>query len=319
MKRNSSSIKYRMESKSSLGSVRSGSVRSGKLSTTSGGMSRQVKTKTGLQWKNATLMLIDLTNFHSLTLDERFAPDEVLTFHKKFVDLIINGVKEKANADFHYFRADKMLFSWNAVSLRFNGQLLACEAALEVIKIVQQSLHPFWEKRNLPKLDIKVAITTGPLLCGNIGGKSIRQFDIFGAPLYRLFKIIKLNKELKTRVLLDEEVYELVKYRFVAYPIERISFTALNQSMNIFELKKMKQIHDDEWLYELEQGDKEDGANEYNEAFNLFIKGELDKAKLIIQEISSKITEDCEEYSLYDRLKKLITSAEYGTRYVKNI
>lgn len=99
----------------------------------------------------------------------------------------------------------------------------------------------------LEKVFIFKRIFTTKVLSGNIGIDTLKSFTNIGKAVNLAFSLEQLNKNYSTSILIDQNVAEKVKYRFVTRIIDNIVTKSHKKPKLIHEVLYKIEIQADEW------------------------------------------------------------------------
>lgn len=149
----------------------------------------------------ASVLYIDIRDFTALS--ERIPPGALMTmlteYQSRMVPLIAaeGGTVER-------FTGDGVLASFGAAKPRPDYARCALEAARRIVADAE-----IWgrerESAGQEKLRIGLAVTTGRLIIGAVGGGGKFEYTLVGEPANRAAKLEKLNKSLGTTALADRQ------------------------------------------------------------------------------------------------------------------
>jgi len=142
------------------------------------------------------------------------------------------------------FIGDSIMAFWNEKSFPVEEhEIRACKAALETFEILDE-LNTSWDEQNFPTFQMRVGISSGKMLCGNIGTPSRMSFTVVGdntAPCLE-----NLNRKYDTKVLISESTYEHVKDEFVCYFVDYLKLKKCsNRSMRVYSLESTNKAASD--------------------------------------------------------------------------
>lgn len=121
---------------------------------------------------------------------------------------------------------------------------LACLAALdqfsklEELRLMMPELTGM--RKNVPEISIRVGLSTGDLVVGNIGSNTLRSYTVMGDTVNTASRLEGANKEYGTRILMSEETYLLVKDVAETREIDLIRVLGKSNPVHIFELLGMQ-------------------------------------------------------------------------------
>lgn len=121
---------------------------------------------------------------------------------------------------------------------------LACLAALDQFSKLDELRRLMPEltglRKNVPEINIRVGLSTGELVVGNIGSNLLRSYTVMGDTVNTASRLEGANKEYGTRILMSEETYQMVKEVVEAREIDLIRVVGKSDPVHIFELLGMK-------------------------------------------------------------------------------
>jgi len=145
------------------------------------------------------VMFIDIRNFTNFAAGRK--PEEIVHYQNAFFKIVINTVS-KYNGIVHQFLGDGCMITFGAPLALSNPAANAVSAALDLLKQLEFAAN---ENRLLPTR-VGVGIHTGEAVTGNIGTAHRQQYSVTGNVVIMASRIEQLNKELKSQVLISEDV-----------------------------------------------------------------------------------------------------------------
>lgn len=169
-------------------------------------LSRKTLPELGGELKEITVLFSDIRNF--TTISEKTPPEILVKWLNEYFSLMV-PIVFKHNGTLDKFIGDAIMAFWGAPLEDKNHSLNALNCAKEMLEVLK-----LWNKKreeeNLPQLNIGIGLNSGFALTGNIGadlGKVKNfQFTALGDVVNTASRLEGLNKELKTEILLSEEV-----------------------------------------------------------------------------------------------------------------
>lgn len=169
-------------------------------------LSKETLPELGGEIKEITVLFSDIRNFTNIS--EKTPPDILVKWLNEYFSLMV-PIIFKHNGTLDKFIGDAIMAFWGAPLPDENHSLNALNCAKEMLEVLKE-----WNKKrqaeNLPPLNIGIGLNSGFALTGNIGadlGKVKNfQFTALGDVVNTASRLEGLNKELKTEILLSEEV-----------------------------------------------------------------------------------------------------------------
>eukprot|EP01059_Diplonema_ambulator_P034250 TRINITY_DN758_c0_g1_i5.p1 TRINITY_DN758_c0_g1~~TRINITY_DN758_c0_g1_i5.p1 ORF type:complete len:814 (+),score=259.00 TRINITY_DN758_c0_g1_i5:810-3251(+) len=251
---------------SSEGSTHSNSKKSSSMSVSqrsswkAKGHEAAAKLATGdLKQKQVTYMTINMKQFLGAE------SQETVKAHERYLTEVLESLKiHKGVPD--TFSGDRVYMSWNAVKPVSGSSLHAVSMA--------------WELRG--KISGTYGICCGSARCGNMGCATMKKYTFLGGIVPAASLLERLNQVYKSTCLaagLPEQVTQNVYVKWV----DRIQYDKLmKKPLLIVEPMQPKKVSEEEWMYQLEQGDKGDPYKVYNMAVAAYLDREYGKAKELL-------------------------------------
>ena len=158
------------------------------------------------------------------------------------------------------FSGDRFLVGWNTVKPKADFVVRTITTAL--------SIH-----ENMRDYKVSCAATSGKAKVGNTGNKSVRRFTILSPLVPWLMEMERLNKERRLKVTVDDRTATKLKNIFLYQLTDAIRCDKQKAVIKVHNvISKVTVVHN-EWMYELEQAQREDN----NDKVNIFVGRVIDE------------------------------------------
>lgn len=139
------------------------------------------------------------------------------------------------------FMGDAIMAFWGPPFTREGEDaLLACRAALEQARAVARLRAELPEitglRKNLPDLDVRIGISTGEVVVGNIGSETTRSYTVIGDNVNLASRLEHANRFYGTRILMCESTRTAAGDRIVAREIDSIVVKGKTEPTLLYEL-----------------------------------------------------------------------------------
>ena len=252
--------------------------------------------KLGGEEIEATVLYTDIYDFTSLS--EKKTPSELVKnlneYFEKLTEFVFkfNGLLDK-------YTGDGIMALFGVPLPRDDHAILACRVAYahkkfredlmrkETLSAVEQ-LH----------LQTRTGINSGNLVAGNIGSEKRMDYTAIGDTVNLASRLEGVNKIYQTNIVLSESTYNLVKEEFLCRELDSLRVKGKNEPTKIFELIDV--------FSELETKKKPDWIQGYEEALNIYRKGDWQEAGNIFMELAREPFNDKASQVLLTRCKYLM-------------
>lgn len=235
--------------------------------------------KLGGEKKILSIMFSDVKGFTSVS--ENLKPEQVVSILNEYLEAMTNIILSHGGTVDKY-EGDAIMAFWNAPLAIPDHALNACLAALECRRYLR-SLHNKWKKEGKPLLDFRVGINTGEVVVGNIGSDRRFDYTIIGDNVNLASRLEGANKYYGTNLMISEFTKQEVSNHFIFRPIDLMRVKGKQKPVFTYEIICLK----DELTPELESF-----LNEFNQAFNLYLKGLFKEAHKFFYALNKKFPND---------------------------
>lgn len=144
------------------------------------------------------------------------------------------------------FMGDAVMSFWGPPFVREGDHaILACRAALAQARCIGtlQSLLPEITglRRNLPRLDVRVGISSGEVIVGNIGSENTRSYTVIGDTVNLASRIEHANRFYGTRILICGTTAREVGDAVLCREVDEIVVKGKSETSRIYELLGMRE------------------------------------------------------------------------------
>ncbi len=177
---------------------------------------------------HGTVLFADAEKYS--TLAETMAPDDLKRFINRFYEVLFAPVKKHGGRVFDVV-GDAMLAIWYAESLSAGTRSKPCRAALEMAGTVRA----FNDSSHGPKLPVRIGLHSGHVSIGTVGAIDHYEYRAVGDCVNTASRLEGLNKHLKTRILVSEDVIAGID-DFLTRPLGRFLLAGKVNAVPVHEL-----------------------------------------------------------------------------------
>ncbi|MBT4937385.1 adenylate/guanylate cyclase domain-containing protein [Candidatus Peregrinibacteria bacterium] len=238
-----------------------------------------------------TVYFVDINHFSDLTAS--YHPKQVVKYLNEYFSEMSENILEN-DGTIDKYEGDAIMAFWGAPSPQDDHAVLACKTALDHLEKIS-NLRKKWKKQKKPELTIKIGVTSGEMIVGNIGSKGHFNYTVIGEAVNLAAQLEKLNNYYATKILVSERTYHKAKHDFEFREIGEEHFKGHKEPIRIFELLAEKG--------KLKAGESELVAK-YHEALEAFREKDFELAKKAINHCLRIAAKDKPSKILRERVLK---------------
>lgn len=186
--------------------------------------------------REVTVFFSDLSGF--TTLSETMPPDVLVALLNEYLNAMADAIWAYEGT-IDKFIGDAIVAFWGAPIAKGEEAVRACRAALMNFQKLHE-MWPDWERRGLPKLNMRIGIHTGQVVVGNIGAKEQFGYTTIGDTTNTASRLEGVNKFYGTRILIGEVTRRDAGDAIVAREIDLIAVKGKSEAIRVYELVGMK-------------------------------------------------------------------------------
>lgn len=145
----------------------------------------------------ATMLFTDIKDFS--TISEQMQPEDLLNWLNEYLGVMTKEVQAHQGI-VNKFTGDGLIAVFGVPVARQTTDEIAEDARHAVSCAISmgenlKKLNQEWQKRNLPCIQIRVGIFTGPIVAGSLGGKERMEYGIIGDSVNTASRLESCEKE----------------------------------------------------------------------------------------------------------------------------
>jgi adenylate cyclase len=223
------------------------------------------KLNLGGEKREITAFFSDIQGFTSIS--EKLLPNETSDLLNEFLtemaDIIL---KHEGTVD--KFEGDAIIAFFGAPNNMGDHAKRACMAGIEMQKRLAV-LREKWGKAGKPRLKMRIGLSSGPAVVGNMGSKDRFDYTMIGDTVNTAARLEGANKTYGIYTLVSESTYSKMGQDIIARKIDTINVVGKDKPIAIYQLLDFKENIDGR-LYKT--------ADNYHKGLNLYKNQEWDKA-----------------------------------------
>jgi len=171
----------------------------------------------------ATVLFSDIAGFSQIS--EKTTPRELFALLNEYFTRIGDVIMAREGMINKYI-GDAVMAIWNTPLAHENHAALACQAALEMKRIVEE----------MPPLKARIGINTGPMVAGNLGHAERMEYTVIGDAVNLASRLEGANKPFGTAIMISDTTEQLVRGRFLLRQLDRIRVIGKEQPVSVYEV-----------------------------------------------------------------------------------
>jgi len=182
--------------------------------------------------RDVTILFMDLENFTAMS--SHLEPEEVMRRMSSYFEIVTQTLLDH-DATIDKYIGDSVMAFWNAPNRVDDHAAKACEAALAVIATSKAETDSWMNDGILP-VRTRIGIHAGDAVVGNVGSSDRLNYTALGNTVNLASRLEGLNRDLKTSILVSEELAERVKGRYRVRSAGEAAVKGYDTPVKIFEL-----------------------------------------------------------------------------------
>jgi adenylate cyclase len=180
--------------------------------------------------RQVTVLFADLTGFTSLS--ERLDPETVRTFQNALFETLARSV-QRYDGFVEKFVGDAVLAVFGAPVAHEDDPVRACDAALDMLERAGP-LGQAWQARLGQPVELHVAVHTGPVVAGHLGGAAGAAYAVTGDTVNTAARLLAAAEA--GTVLVSGVTAALVDHRFTLEPAGQLTLRGKTEPVVVHRL-----------------------------------------------------------------------------------
>eukprot|EP01062_Namystynia_karyoxenos_P003681 TRINITY_DN11311_c0_g1_i4.p1 TRINITY_DN11311_c0_g1~~TRINITY_DN11311_c0_g1_i4.p1 ORF type:complete len:346 (+),score=123.10 TRINITY_DN11311_c0_g1_i4:236-1273(+) len=197
-----------------------------------------------------------------------------------------------------------------AVAVLQTDRFEADSSPIQELNAMMRAMHLMVEnmtnyKRFMPAtllVNYEDELVSGEVFCGNLGTDTMRKFSFFGVTIPWSHAVERYARSISPGLMLtDEVVHHEVKdhFRMRVAALCRFPKRAKSRAYPLYQLigtlAKDEEVQEQEWMYRMEQTERQNPWKLYNAVWELLLAGDAEKAAALAASIEAPIQEHSAE------------------------
>ena len=179
-----------------------------------------------------TIFFSDIERF--TTISEELGPERLVRLiNEYFEEMTTIIMNNRGTVD--RFEGDAIMAFFGAPVQFDDHAQRACIACIEMQQKLDE-LRIRWRKQGIPLIHSRMGVNSGPVMVGNLGSFSRKQYSVVGDAVNLAARLETINKQYGTYLLIGESTYEAAASVTEAREIDIVRVVGKTQPVRIYEL-----------------------------------------------------------------------------------
>eukprot|EP01006_Ploeotia_vitrea_P010635 TRINITY_DN27591_c0_g1_i1.p1 TRINITY_DN27591_c0_g1~~TRINITY_DN27591_c0_g1_i1.p1 ORF type:complete len:666 (-),score=29.45 TRINITY_DN27591_c0_g1_i1:110-1915(-) len=189
-----------------------------------------------------------------------------------------NSIIQAYGGTIEHFTPNTIVAVFNASSKCVSHMKQACLCSLQCRRELNELTFP-WSNEYGITIRAKFAISSGKALVGVMGPENAKSFVVGGSLVQFSQVYTRILRSLPCcTVLVDDTIFRQVEMEFSCQGIDFCFIPYLDSQRELYQLISRKEFKVDEWMYQLEEFEKNDPMRFYTAAWKHYREGQYDQA-----------------------------------------
>jgi class 3 adenylate cyclase len=188
-------------------------------------------------WRDATALFADIRGYSRLI--ERTPAPVVIRLLDEYLNEMIEVIF-RHQGTIEQLIGDEIVVLFGVAESGHDAPVRAVRAAVEMVAAVR-TLSTRWGAQALPRFDIGVGISSGPVMAGTIGSAERRELIVVGRPMIAAARVQRMTRLFDAHIIAAEstfrDVRDLVRYRELGTP----KLKGLKERETLYEILDLRE------------------------------------------------------------------------------
>jgi len=179
----------------------------------------------------ATILFSDISDF--TVISENLPPEKIVEFLNKYYSIMVDIVFKHSGTLDKYI-GDGIMAVFGVPYTHTDDAERAVRTSLEMVGSLVQ-FNKEIRRFGIPPIKIRIGISTGTVISGNIGSEKRMDFTVIGDVVNISSRLENLNKYYGTTILMEENTRREIGDKFAVRPIDLALIKGKSRPIEIFE------------------------------------------------------------------------------------
>ena len=186
----------------------------------------------GGERKELTVLFSDIAGF--ATISESIEPEDLVALLNEYLSAM-TAVIFANGGTLDKYEGDAVMAFWGAPIAQPDHALRACRAALQMQEALK-GMRERWREEGKPYIDVRVGLSTGIMVVGNMGGTRRFDYTVMGDSVNLGSRLEGANKEYRTKIMISEITYRHAKEHVIARQLDLLVVRGKTEPIAVYEL-----------------------------------------------------------------------------------
>jgi adenylate cyclase len=239
----------------------------------------EVDLQLGGEERDITVMFADLSNFTAIS--DTMPPRELMELTNRYFKVIVEVIDETGGY-VDKFIGDSVMALWGAPAAAADAPARALKGALLIQQRIE-SMKSVGTAGNTVTFDVKMGISSGPAIVGNVGAPRRVSYTALGPTINLAARLEKVCSTFGCRIVVDSTTMEAVRDRYLFCELDSVSLKGKRYPVAVFEAISP---------IELATPEQREYVAHYQAALQCYRAGELDRAAKMWSELDTSAHRD---------------------------
>jgi adenylate cyclase len=186
----------------------------------------------GGEKKEVTVFFSDIENFTQIS--EKIQPENLVMILNDYLSEM-TAIVIANNGTLDKYEGDAVVAFWGAPLPQDDHAVRACRAAVQMQRKLDE-IRPQWEREGKPLLRIRIGMSTGEVVVGNMGGANRFDYTVIGDTVNLGSRLEGANKQYKTRIMISESTYKYAKDFIHSRELDLLVVAGKTEPIRVYEV-----------------------------------------------------------------------------------
>ena len=186
----------------------------------------------GGERKELTVFFSDIESFTRIS--EKLEPEILVAILNEYMSMMTELIFENQGT-LNKYEGDAIVAFWGAPIPQLDHALRACRTAVAMQEKLAE-VRPRWEAEGKPSLKVRIGISTGEMIVGNMGGVGHYDYTVIGDSVNIGARLEGANKQYRSKIIISDTSYAQVAGHVIARELDVLIVAGRTEPIRVYEL-----------------------------------------------------------------------------------